>query len=69
MPTINQREVVSCVSGRGRDLREHSAALILGGRARGLPGFGSHVLPGTLGTHGVKARRQSRSTYGAKRPK
>ena len=47
------------------------AALVLirGGRVRDLPGVRYHVLRGVLDTQGVKDRRQSRSKYGAKRPK
>ena len=43
--------------------------LIRGGRVRDLPGVRYHVLRGVLDTQGVKDRRQSRSKYGAKRPK
>ena len=40
-----------------------------GGRVRDLPGVRYHVLRGVLDTQGVKNRKQSRSKYGAKRPK
>ena len=40
-----------------------------GGRVRDLPGVRYHVLRGVLDTQGVKDRKQSRSKYGAKRPK
>ena len=43
--------------------------LIRGGRVRDLPGVRYHVLRGVLDTQGVKNRKQSRSKYGAKRPK
>ena len=43
--------------------------LIRGGRVRDLPGVRYHVLRGVLDTQGVKDRKQSRSKYGAKRPK
>ena len=36
---------------------------------RDLPGVRYHVLRGVLDTQGVKDRKQSRSKYGAKRPK
>ena len=43
--------------------------LIRGGRVKDLPGVRYHVVRGTLDTQGVAPRRQSRSKYGAKRPK
>ena len=43
--------------------------LIRGGRVKDLPGVRYHIVRGTLDTQGVSARRQSRSKYGAKRPK
>ena len=43
--------------------------VIRGGRVRDLPGVRYHVLRGVLDTQGVKDRKQSRSKYGAKRPK
>jgi len=65
----NQREVISYIPGDGHNLQEHSVVLIRGGRVRDLPGVRYHVLRGVLDTQGVKDRRQSRSKYGAKRPK
>src|SRR4030088_3046758 len=49
--------------------REHSIVLIRGGRVKDLPGVRYHVIRGTLDTVGVAKRMQSRSKYGAKRPK
>ena len=43
--------------------------LIRGGRVKDLPGVRYHIVRGTLDTAGVTNRRQSRSKYGAKRPK
>ena len=43
--------------------------LIRGGRVKDLPGVRYHVVRGTLDTAGVANRKQSRSKYGAKRPK
>ena len=43
--------------------------IVRGGRVRDLPGVRYHVLRGVLDTQGVKDRKQSRSKYGAKRPK
>ena len=65
----NSREVISYIPGEGHNLQEHSVVLIRGGRVRDLPGVRYHVLRGVLDTQGVKDRRQSRSKYGAKRPK
>jgi len=65
----NSREVISYIPGEGHNLQEHSVVLIRGGRVRDLPGVRYHVLRGVLDTQGVKDRKQSRSKYGAKRPK
>ena len=62
-------EVISYIPGEGHNLQEHSVVLIRGGRVRDLPGVRYHVLRGVLDTQGVKDRKQSRSKYGAKRPK
>ncbi|MEW4468024.1 30S ribosomal protein S12 [Parasphingorhabdus sp. JC815] len=65
----NQREVISYIGGEGHNLQEHSVVLIRGGSVRDLPGVRYHVVRGVLDTQGVKDRKQSRSKYGAKRPK
>ena len=65
----NGIEVTAYIPGEGHNLQEHSVVLIRGGRVRDLPGVRYHVLRGVLDTQGVKDRRQSRSKYGAKRPK
>ena len=65
----NQIEVTSYIPGEGHNLQEHSLVLILGGRVKDLPGVRYHVVRGTLDTTGVQGRKQSRSKYGAKRPK
>ena len=65
----NQREVISYIPGEGHNLQEHSVVLIRGGRVKDLPGVRYHMVRGSLDTQGVKDRRQSRSKYGAKRPK
>ena len=46
-----------------------SFVLIRGGRVKDLPGVRYHIVRGTLDTQGVTGRMQSRSKYGAKRPK
>ena len=53
----------------GHNLQEHSIVMIRGGRVKDLPGVRYHVIRGTLDAVGVEGRRQSRSKYGAKRPK
>ena len=62
-------EVTAYIPGEKHNLQEHSVVLIRGGRVRDLPGVRYHVLRGVLDTQGVKDRKQSRSKYGAKRPK
>ena len=65
----NGKEVTAYIGGEGHNLQEHSIVLVRGGRVRDLPGVRYHVLRGVLDTQGVKDRKQSRSKYGAKRPK
>ena len=65
----NGYEVVSYIPGEGHNLQEHSVVLIRGGRVKDLPGVRYHMVRGSLDTAGVKDRKQSRSKYGAKRPK
>lgn len=65
----NQMEVTAYIPGIGHNLQEHSVVLIRGGRVKDLPGVRYHIIRGTLDTQGVANRKQSRSKYGAKRPK
>ncbi|HJO89368.1 MAG: 30S ribosomal protein S12 [Alphaproteobacteria bacterium] len=65
----NGFEVTSHIPGEGHNLQEHSVVMIRGGRVKDLPGVRYHVIRGVLDTEGVRDRRQSRSKYGAKRPK
>ncbi len=65
----NGIEVTSYIPGVGHNLQEHSIVMIRGGRVKDLPGVRYHVVRGTLDATGVDGRRQSRSKYGAKRPK
>ena len=65
----NGKEVTVYIPGEGHNLQEHSIVLVRGGRVRDLPGVRYHVIRGTLDSVGVDDRRQSRSKYGAKRPK
>ena len=65
----NGFEVISYIPGEKHNLQEHSVVLIRGGRVKDLPGVRYHIIRGTLDTAGVAKRNQSRSLYGAKRPK
>ena len=65
----NGFEVIGYIGGEGHNLQEHSVVLIRGGRVKDLPGVRYHVVRGSLDTAGVKDRKQSRSKYGAKKPK
>jgi len=65
----NGFEVTSYIPGEGHNLQEHSIVLIRGGRVKDLPGVRYHIVRGTLDAAGVNDRKQSRSKYGAKRPK
>ena len=65
----NGIEVTTYIPGIGHNLQEHSVVLIRGGRVKDLPGVRYHIVRGTLDSIGVQDRKQSRSKYGAKRPK
>ena len=65
----NGIEVSAYIPGIGHNLQEHSVVMIRGGRVKDLPGVRYHIIRGTLDTQGVNNRNQSRSKYGAKRPK
>ncbi len=65
----NGYEVSAYIPGVGHNLQEHSVVLIRGGRVKDLPGVRYHIIRGTLDSAGVANRLQSRSKYGAKRPK
>ena len=65
----NGTEVTSYIPGEGHNLQEHSIVLVRGGKVKDLPGVRYHIVRGTLDTAGVQNRKQSRSKYGAKRPK
>ena len=66
---VNGYEATCYIPGIGHNLQEHSVVLIRGGRVRDLPGVRYHIIRGTLDAQGVANRNQSRSKYGAKRPK
>lgn len=69
MRLTNGIEVTAYIPGEGHNLQEHSIVLIRGGRVKDLPGVRYHIIRGALDTAGVTERRNSRSLYGAKRPK
>ncbi len=65
----NGIEVSAYIPGVGHNIQEHSVVMIRGGRVKDLPGVRYHIIRGTLDTAGVTKRNQSRSKYGAKKPK
>lgn len=65
----NGYEVIAYIPGEGHNLQEHSIVLVRGGRVKDLPGVKYHIVRGVLDTAGVGDRMQSRSKYGAKRPR
>ena len=65
----NGMEVWGYIPGVGHNLQEHSVVMVRGGRVKDLPGVRYHIIRGTLDAQGVANRKQSRSKYGAKRPK
>jgi len=65
----NGIEVIAYIPGEGHNLQEHSIVLVRGGRVKDLPGVKYHIVRGALDTTGVADRMQSRSKYGAKRPR
>ncbi len=65
----NGQEIIAYIPGEGHNLQEHSIVLVRGGRVKDLPGVRYTIVRGALDTAGVSDRTQSRSKYGAKRPK
>jgi len=65
----NGQEVIAYIPGEGHNLQEHSMVLVRGGRVKDLPGVRYHIVRGTLDCGSVTGRKQSRSKYGAKKPK
>lgn len=65
----NGMEGTAYIPGIGHNLQEHSVVLIRGGRVKDLPGVRYHIVRGALDAQGVANRMQSRSKYGAKKPK
>ncbi|MDP2708776.1 MAG: 30S ribosomal protein S12 [bacterium] len=65
----NGMEVTAYIPGVGHNLQEHSIVLLKGGKTKDLPGVRYKIIRGVYDTQGVEGRRQSRSLYGAKKPK
>jgi small subunit ribosomal protein S12 len=65
----NGMEVTAYIPGMGHNLQEHSIVLLKGGKTKDLPGVRYKVVRGVYDAQGVDKRRQSRSRYGAKKPK
>lgn len=65
----NGIEVTGYIPGEGHTLQEHSVVLVRGGRVKDLPGVRYHIVRGSLDSSGVDSRKNSRSKYGAKKPK
>ena len=68
--TLSHGQEGTCyIPGIGHNLQEHSVVLVRGGRVKDLPGVRYHIIRGALDASGVAKRNQSRSKYGAKKPK
>lgn len=65
----NGYEVNAYIGWEWHNLQEHSVVAIRWGRVKDLPWVRYHVVRGLLDCEWVKNRKQSRSLYGAKRPK
>jgi len=64
----NGMEITAYIPGEGHNLQEHSVVLVRGGRVKDI-NVRYTIVRGKLDASGVDARRQSRSRYGAKKPK
>jgi len=64
----NGMEVTAYIPGIGHNLQEHSVVLLRGGRVKDV-GLRYTIVRGVLDATGVENRRQTRSQYGAKKPK
>ncbi len=65
----NGLEVTAYIPGIGHNLQEHSVVMLRGGRVKDLIGVRYTIVRGVLDTTGVANRKNSRSRYGAKKPK
>jgi small subunit ribosomal protein S12 len=57
------------IPGESHTLQEHSVVLVRGGRVKDLPWVRYHIIRGKYDANSVDKRKQSRSLYGAKKPK
>ena len=64
----NGMEVTAYIPGMGHNLQEHSVVMLRGGKVRDV-GLRYSIVRGVLDATGVEKRMQSRSNYGAKKPK
>ncbi|CAN5126053.1 30S ribosomal protein S12 [soil metagenome] len=64
----NGVEVTAYIPGMGHNLQEHSVVVLRGGRVKDL-GVRYTIVRGVLDAGAVEKRMQSRSRYGAKKPK
>lgn len=64
----NGMEVTAYIPGMGHNLQEHSVVLLRGGRVKDV-NIRYTVVRGVLDAEGVQNRKNSRSRYGAKKPK
>ncbi len=65
----NGIEVISYIPGVKHNIQEHSVVMVRGGRVKDLPWVRYHCVRGKFDLSWVEGRNQSRSLYGAKRPK
>ena len=65
----NGSEVLAYIPGESLSLQEHSVVLVRGGRVKDLPWVKYHIVRGKYDANPVANRKQSRSLYGAKKPK
>ena len=65
----SQIEVTAYIPGEGHNLQEHYMVLVRGGRVKDLPVVRYKIIRVSQDTQGVKARKQARSKYGAKKEK
>ena len=61
-------EVTAYIPGIGHNLQEHSVVMLRGGRVKDV-GLRYTIVRGVLDATGVEGRKQTRSQYGAKKPK
>jgi len=64
----NGMEVTAYIPGMGHNLQEHSVVLVRGGRVKDV-NLRYQIVRGVLDATGVENRKQTRSQYGAKKPK